>query len=140
MDYRLARFLLMYYVDMFKLMERLHLNPREHGNMFCPFHNNIHTPSSKLYKDKYGWVLFCFNEKKIFTTWDVYEKVMGIDPMVIAKEIWNKLTDEQKKEIENISGSQEDFAGDVPFMDELEQFKQGKMSYNRLCIAMALKL
>lgn len=140
MDKYLARFVLMMYVDMFALLRRLHLNPRENGNMMCPFHHNTNTPAAKMYHDNYGWCLYCFNEKKIFTTYDVYEKIMGADPIKMAQIIWDKLPESEQKKVRELCGSQEDFEGDVPFMNELDLFSQGKISYKRLCDMIALKL
>lgn len=140
MDKYLARFVLMMYVDMFDLLYRLKLNPREHGNMFCPFHHNVNTPSAKLYKDQYGWCLYCFNEKRIFTTYDVYERILGLDPVKAATIIWDKLDVNKQKEIMDLCGSQQDFEGDVPYLNDLDAFSQGKISYQRLCDMIALKL
>ena len=139
-DKSLARFILPYYVDMFQLLKRLGKDPRDTGNMYCPFHYNVNTPSAKMYHDETGWVVWCFNEKRIFTTYDVYEKIMGTDPMKFAMIIWNKLSPEQKQQMIDLSGSQQDFEGDVPYMDELNEFSEGKITYERLCDLMALKL
>lgn len=140
MNRSLARFVLMYYVNLFDLLHRLGLNPREHGNMMCPFHHNVHTPSAKLYNDKYGWVLFCFNEKRIYTTMDVYERILKIDPIEAANVIWNKLTVEQQDYIRQLCGNQEDFDGDVPFLEDLDKFSRNEMSYTQLCQMIAYKL
>lgn len=140
MNRALARFVLSYYVDMFQLMRRIGLHPRDVSNMMCPFHPNTNTPSAKMYKDKYGWCLWCFSEKRMYTTFDVYEKIMNIDPIKIAETIWGKLSDEQKKQIQDLVGNPEEFEEDVPFLDDLEQFSQGKISYKRLCDMIALKL
>lgn len=140
MDKYLARFVLSYYVDMFQLMQRLNLHPRDVSNMMCPFHHNTKTPSAKMYKDKYGWCLWCFSEKRMYTTYDVYEKIMHADPMKLAQIIWDKLNDNQRKEIMNICGSQEDFEGDIPYLQDLDDFSKGKISYKRLCDMIALKL
>lgn len=140
MDKYLARFILMMYVDMFQLMKRLNLHPNEHGNTYCPFHPNTNTPSSKMYKDKYGWCLYCFNEKRIFTTYDIYEQVLGLDPIKAAEIIWNKLSPEAQVRVRDLCGSQEDFEGDVPFIQDLDEFSKGKITYKRLCDMIALKL
>lgn len=140
MDKYLARFILMMYVDMFALLRRLNLHPRENGNMMCPFHHNTNTPAAKMYHDTYGWCLYCFNEKKIFTTYDVYERIMGADPIKMAQIIWDKLPESEQKKVRDLCGSQEDFEGDVPFMNDLDLFSQGKISYKRLCDMIALKL
>ena len=140
MDKYLARFVLSYYIDMFQLMKRLHLHPRDVSNMMCPFHHNVNTPSAKMYKDTYGWCLWCFSERKMYTTYDVYEKIMNIDPIKLAEMIWNKLPESEQKKIRDLCGSQEDFEGDVPFMKVLDDFSQGKISYKRLCDMIALKV
>ena len=140
MNSQLAEFVLRYFVDMFQLLQRHGYKPKEHNNMFCPFHYNVHTPSAKMYHDKYGWCLWCFNEQRLFTTYDVYEKLLGIDPIVAANIIWNKLTPEQQQKVQEMVGNQEDFEGDVPFMSDLDDFSQGKISYQRLCDMIALKL
>lgn len=140
MDKTLARFVLMMYVDMFQLMQRLKLGPREQGNTYCPFHHNVHTPSAKMYKDTYGWCLWCFNEKRIYTTYDIYEKILGADPVAMAQIIWDKLSDEEQRKVRDLCGSQEDFEGDVPFMNDLDLFSTNKISYKRLCDMIALKL
>lgn len=140
MDKYLARFVLMMYVDMFELLRRLHLNPRETSNMMCPFHHNVHTPAAKMYHDKYGWCLYCFNEKRIFTSYDVYERILGIDPVEAAQIIWNRLSEPEQRKVRDLCGSQEDFEGDIPFMQDLDDFSKGNISYKRLCDMIALKL
>lgn len=140
MDRNLARFILGYYVDMYQLLQRLNLHPRDVSNMMCPFHHNTNTPAAKMYKDAYGWCLWCFSERKMYTTYDVYEKLMNADPMKMAQIIWDKLPETEQKHIRDIVGSQEDFEGDVPFMNDLDLFSQGKISYKRLCDMIALKL
>lgn len=140
MDKYLARFVLMMYVDMFALLRRLHLHPRETSNMMCPFHHNVNTPAAKMYHDKYGWCLYCFNEKRIFTSYDVYERILGIDPVEAAQIIWNKLPEVEQRKVRDLCGSQEDFEGDVPFMQDLDEFSKGNISYRRLCDMIALKL
>lgn len=140
MDKQLARFVLMLYVDMFQLMQRLHLHPRETSNMMCPFHHNTNTPAAKMYKDKYGWCLWCFSERRIYTTYDVYKYILHADPIKMAEIIWNKLSPEEQKKVRDLCGSQEDFEGDVPYMQELDDFSKGNISYKRLCDLIALKL
>lgn len=130
----------MLYVDMFQLLKRLKLNPREFGNMMCPFHHNTNTPAAKMYHDKYGWCLYCFNEKRIFTTYDVYQQILGLDPVKAAEIIWNKLPQEEQMKIRDIVGNIEEFEGDVPYMNELDLFSHGEISYKRLCDLIALKL
>lgn len=140
MDRKLAKFLLNYYISMFDLLKRYNYHPKDVNNMYCPFHHNIHTPAAKMYRDQYGWVLWCFNEKRIFTTWDVYEQLLNIDPMVIANKLWSKLTVEQQQSIMNIAGNQVDFEGDVPYLEELKAFSTRKITYQQLCNSIALKL
>ena len=140
MDNVLARFVLMTYVDMFQLLKRLKLHPREFGNMMCPFHHNTNTPAAKMYHDKYGWCLYCFNEKRIFTTYDVYKQILGLDPIKAATIIWEKLSPEEQTKVKELCGNQEEFEGDIPFMNELDMFSQNKISYKRLCDLIALKL
>ena len=40
----------------------------------------------------------------------------------------------------DICGSQQDYEGDVPYLNDLDDFSQGKISYQRLCDMIALKL
>lgn len=35
-------------------------------NIFCPFHDNEHTPSARAYKNIDGDTLFCYSERKVF--------------------------------------------------------------------------
>ena len=140
MDKYLARFILSYYVDMFQLMQRLKLHPKDVNNMMCPFHHNVNTPSAKMYKDKYGWCLWCFSQRKMYTTYDVYDLILGADPIKVAQMIWDKLPESEQKKVREMCGSQEDFEGDVPYMDALDLFSKGELSYMRLCDAIAIKL
>ena len=140
MDRYLARFVLSYYVDMFQLMQRLHLHPRETSNMMCPFHHNTNTPAAKMYKDKYGWCLWCFSERRMYTTFDVYETIMNADPIKMAQIIWDRLPESEQRKIRDLCGSQEEFEGDIPFMNEMDMFSRGEISYKRLCDLIALKL
>ena len=125
---------------MFKLLQRLNLNPKDTSTMMCPFHHNTNTPAAKMYKDTYGWALWCFSEKRMYTTFDVYEKIMHTDPMKLAQIIWDKLPESEQKHIRDIIGSQEDFEGDIPYLEDLDLFSKGKISYSKLCDMIALKL
>ena len=45
---------------------------------------------------------------------------MHTDPMKLAQIIWDKLPESEQKHIRDIIGSQEDFEGDIPYLEDIE--------------------
>lgn len=127
----IARYLVNKYINMFSLMDRYGMHPQEINNMFCPFHYNVNTKAAKMYKDGDQWVLWCFSERKLFTSWDVYE-LLNINPYTIAEAIWEKLNKEQQDNIMNDLGKEQEVT-EVPYKEALEKFRAGTVSYAELC-------
>ena len=49
------------------------------GNIFCPFHENRHSPAARMYwdDDRDIWVLHCFGEcHATFTTYDYVNRIL----------------------------------------------------------------
>ena len=138
LDATLARFVINYYIDMVDLLRRNGFQAHYTGNMFCPFHPNTNTPASKMYKDEYSSCLYCFNEKRLYYSWDVYTILLKMDAYKLAENIWNKMSEETQNAMVNLSGSQQDYEGDIPFLDSLVKFSEHKISYEELCNDIAL--
>lgn len=132
LDIKLERFLINKYISMPKLFDDLGIEYRTDSNMFCPFHDNIHTPSAKLYSDDNGWCLWCFSEGKMYNSYSVYKRFTKVNTKELAKAIYDKLPDETKKEILNLLNVEEKSSNILPYSDDLRDFKFKKISYTEL--------
>ena len=59
------------------VLEMAGIEPNQNRLVFCPFHDNTHTPSAKVYPD--GNALFCFAEQRRYSPFDVMKDVLGWD-------------------------------------------------------------
>ena len=54
LDLKSEKYIINTYVSMMKLFDRLHIDYRLNGNMFCPFHENTRTMAAHLYLEEDG--------------------------------------------------------------------------------------
>lgn len=131
-DKYMERFILNYFGDMPRLLERMGTRLINNGqsNFFCPWHENTRTPAMHLYKDDCGYLAWCFSEHKMFGSYDCY-KSLGVDTKALANAMWESLSSEKQKELESLSGSERDLI-EIPFKKSLQQFKKGSITYQQL--------
>lgn len=79
-DPKILRMIAETYVTFQKLDRRLANLGLINANIFCPFHDNRHSPAAKAYYDEERsiWVIHCFAEHRTFTTYD-YIKIILVD-------------------------------------------------------------
>lgn len=131
-DIHFKEYVINVYTNLPKLLRDLNIDIRVNGQMFCPFHDNYVTEAAKIYKDIGGYCIYCFYEHRIYRSSDVVKYVMKQDIGVIFNIIWNSLTDEMRKELEESYGELETDTISVPCLKELDDFKQNKITYEQL--------
>lgn len=112
--------------------ENYQLNQR----CYCPFHENVNTPSAALYLNEDKESLFCFAENKLYTAYDALELLLKQDPLALGKALWDKMDAEEKANWLSING--EDFSSEFDLKEEpkvsreleikKELYKRGEVS------------
>lgn len=140
MDKKTERALINRYINMRDLMEADGHYIAPNGTLFCPFHQNQNTKAAHYYSDDGGGCVFCFAEYKQYSSYDYYTILkQEIDVHALAELLWSKLPKaEQDAFITNL-GVQQEYQ-ELPFLDSLKQFKEGKINYHQLMGAIHLKL
>lgn len=107
----------------------------EFGNTFCPFHDNDVSPAAKYYSDTD--TLHCFSEGVTYRAYDAL-KLVGKDYVKTFYDKWNTFSDKKKKELLESLDKEADLTEEsVKFKSKLEMFKEGKCTYQELCIDIA---
>lgn len=132
-DYEFIKYVINYYGNMPKLLDKLGKNVQTNGQVFCPFHYNINTPAAKIYRDTKGWRLYCFNEHRLYGSFDIYKNILNINVRELFNRTWEKLTEEQKKELLDSYGEVEEDGVNIPNLDLYNMFRFRKISYSKLC-------
>lgn len=65
---------------------------------YCPFHDNTNTPAATIFDDDNGERLFCFSEKKQYTSADALEKLMHYDVYELGQKLWNSMSPLEKSD------------------------------------------
>lgn len=65
---------------------------------FCPFHDNENTPSASIYDNEGVETLYCFSEKKLYSSADAIEKLLKKDVYEVAQSLWERMGDVEKKQ------------------------------------------
>lgn len=118
------------------LLSSLNLEVKPNGVMYCPFHDNRNTPSAHIYQEKDGsFTIFCFSENKVFTNVDLYKMYLpNINLEELAQLLFSRLSKELQDELtSNVQVTS--ISNSIPYIDALEKFKFGKISYNELLVA-----
>lgn len=133
LDIQSEKYIINTYVSMMKLFDRLHIDYRLNGNMFCPFHENTRTMAAHLYLEEDGsQLVWCFSEHKMYGSWDVYKKFLpDVDTNKLALLILNSFSESKQNEILKNVGNEQDFK-EIPFKKSLVDFKKSKISYQDL--------
>lgn len=107
----------------------------EFGNTFCPFHENEETPAAKYYPNTD--TLHCFSEGKTFHVADALS-LTGQDYITVFYDKWATYSDKRKEELlKTIDNDINIIEESVKFKSKLELFKDGKCSYQDLCVDIA---
>lgn len=64
---------------------------------FCPFHDNDNTPAASIYDNEGITSLYCFSERKLYTSADAVEILLNKDVYGIAKRLWDSMSDTEKQ-------------------------------------------
>lgn len=100
---------------------------------YCPFHENVHTKSAKIYSDDRGETLYCFAENKMYRSSDAVEQLTSINIDRLFSKVWNNLSDEQKLFYQESNGSVEVVSSEwKKVFNEISGFKFGRMTYEEV--------
>ena len=92
---------------------------------FCPFHDNENTPAASIYDNDGVESMWCFSEKKLYTSADVIEKLLNKDVFEVSERIWNSMS-----EVDRNSWLSENSAEDYKdiFSESVEEEKDNKIN------------
>ena len=138
-DKTFQRFVINYYGDLPKILDKIGVDVSTGGLFFCPMHDNYNTPSAKLFKDDTGWHFFCFSEQRQFGTYDVYKSVFGLNMAQVFKTLWENLTEIQRQSMFDLFGEQ-DTNTPVENLDVYEAFHFGKITYEQMLLLLEKRL
>ena len=140
MEPKLVNYIINHLINMYDVLKKLNIDVKPNGVMFCPFHENVNTPSAHYYVEQDGsGCIFCFYEHKIFTNVDLFKTYCpDIDLNQLAEALFNRLSKEDQKRLKyNLeSGS---VVETIPYLDDLEEFKFSKINFNELLKRINLK-
>lgn len=125
------RYVIDYMCNLRRVLKRLDIDVSPNGLFFCPMHDNYNTPAAKFFKDENGDHFFCFAEHRQYGAYDVYKNIMNCNMNQVFNEIWNNLTDTEKRDLESRFG---EYDSDKPVenLDVYIQFKNNQISYQEL--------
>jgi hypothetical protein len=64
---------------------------------FCPFHDNSQTPSASIYDNDGVETLYCFSERRLYTSADAIEVLLKKDVYKVAGALWDRLPESSKQ-------------------------------------------
>ena len=122
-----------HYLSMRELFNKLHIDVKPNGSMFCPFHENHDTPAAHYYEESDGSAcIFCFYEHRIFTNVDLFKNFLPqINLDVLAEGIFNRLSKEEQDKIKYNLDSTTSLVN-VPYLESLKKFKFREIDYGVL--------
>lgn len=86
-------------VDIVDILYRY--NPSGHyqagQTCFCPFHDNENTPAASIYNNDGITSLYCFSERRLYTSADAIEILLKKDMYSIAEKLWARMPDTEKQ-------------------------------------------
>lgn len=132
-DKKLIYYIINHYIDMRKLLRKLHIEVRANNSMFCPFHDNTNTPAAHLYKEEDGsYTIYCYSEDKLFSNVDLYKNFLpDIDLEELANLLYKNLSSvEREKIFDNINHPYE--PPELPFNNLLVEFKANRINFPTL--------
>ena len=132
-DINFMKYVINYCVDMKALLRQLKVDVPYNGQIFCPFHDNYNTESAKLYRDNDGYKIFCFSEHRIYTSYDIIKDLLNENIYGVYNSIWQSLSNEAKKALEDSFGEVETDEITVPCLEAFDAFRAGEIKYKDLC-------
>lgn len=117
-------------VSMKDILEQAGYSVRVAGSMYCPFHPNYDSPAAKYYTGTNN--MFCFSEHRLYNIVDALS-LAGIDYRTYFYDLWNNYTDEQKQLVNKKLAETPVFEPRLLFRSALNEFKNGKITYQQLC-------
>ena len=131
-DLNFIKYIINYFSDMPKLLRGLDIDIPFNGSVYCPFHENYNTPAAKVYKDASGYCLFCFNEHRIYKSFDIIKDLYNYNVYDVFNYIWSSLSDKDKQYFIDSFGEMDTDIITVPCLDALDAFRLGRISYKVL--------
>ena len=120
-------------VNMYDILNEAGYKINAYGNSFCPFHDNEDTPSAKYYPT--SDTLFCFSEGKVYSAIDAL-RLAGKNYVKVFYDRWDTYSDKEKENL--LSSIEETVVEDkIAFKSSLNDFKNGKCTYEQLCVDIA---
>lgn len=88
--------------EKYRLVDLLRkINPDQNYSVgqscYCPFHENYNTPSAAIYEDGHWQSLYCFSEKRLYTSVDVMKDLLNYDIHELGYYLWNKMSEEEQQ-------------------------------------------
>lgn len=137
MDKKLEIAIINRFMDMRKLIESRGHWVAPNGMHFCVFHENDDTKAAKLYENEGGGQVFCFAEYRQYTPYDYYKILEpDINTTELAQLLFDKLTPEKQEEFKNNINQDTEFET-LPYLRELEEFKEGTRTFEQLLVAIS---
>ena len=135
-DKRFVKYVINKCITCYKMMSLMEERPTYDHNVYCPFHDNVDTPSARLYKNKDGSdTLFCFSEHRTYRSSDFITKgLVNYRLESIFYKVWVKLSKEtQELLLSNYEGDvsyiPEKFANNL---EQMQTFREGKINISEL--------
>lgn len=109
---------------------------------YCPFHDNVESPAAAIYDDDNGERLFCFSERKMYSSADALEILMNLDVYEIGLQLWQTMSPIEKTEWLSSHGNvsytdvfkadKPQAAGNLELEVQIQKFKNRKISISEL--------
>lgn len=133
MDKQTERFIINNYINIRKLLASLNLDVRPNGSMYCPFHDNTHTPSAHLYdEDEHGASIFCYAEHRLYTNYDLYRVYLpNINTTELAQALYDRLPESEKEWVKSNINSEHELP-ELPYTEALKKFKKREITFDSL--------
>lgn len=125
------RKLINYYGNLPQILEKLDIEVQRNGLLFCPFHENYHTPAARLYRNEMGWCIWCFAEHRFYGTYDVYKDILNFDMDKVFDKYWEKLSEKDREAMNDLLGEYNDTVV-VADLEKYGRFRVGKITYKQL--------
>lgn len=128
-----VRYIINHYIDTIKLLHSLNIEVKPNATMYCPFHENKHTPSAHLYQEDDGsYNIFCFSEHKMFSNVDLYKTYLPqIDLKELAQKLYERFSEDDKLKLKSNINKEVELP-ELPYIVSLRQFKKREIPFSQL--------
>lgn len=134
------RYVINYYGNLPNILKQLGNKPQTNGTMYCPMHDNTNTPAAKLYKDKDGYKFWCFNENKMYATYDIYKDIYHYNMKQVFNTLWSNLSEEDKKVMQDMFGERDENNDEINNEDLFIKFYNKEIDYNNLILEISKRI